>query len=227
LLKKADVEIGGDRPWDITVRNTELYNRVLRSGTLGLGESYMDGWWDAEKLDEMLYLLLKNKMQDQIRITPALIWSYVQARVFNPQKSRAFEVAQKHYDLGNDLFKLYRQVSYDDLKEILLFNLAQYHAAFCKEFGQKGADLIKIEGFEFETSDEEVVEEVVEKPAPAAKPTPKPSAKPMPKFSDDEDDEEDLPAPRATTKTQAAPKPAPKKAADEDLFDMADDLLNS
>src|SRR5580700_3973663 len=52
----------------------------------------------------MLYLLLKNKMQDQIRITPALVWGFIQAKLFNPQKTRAFEVGEKHYDLGNDLY---------------------------------------------------------------------------------------------------------------------------
>ena len=48
LLKKADVEIGGERPQDITVHDERLFNRAIRYGTLGLGEAYMDGWWDGE-----------------------------------------------------------------------------------------------------------------------------------------------------------------------------------
>ncbi|HQT83137.1 MAG TPA: hypothetical protein PLW99_03245, partial [Candidatus Paceibacterota bacterium] len=50
LLKKADVEIGGSRPQDITVHDERLFNRVIRFGTMGLGEAYMDGWWDANTL---------------------------------------------------------------------------------------------------------------------------------------------------------------------------------
>ena len=44
LLKKADITINGDRPWDIVVHNEQLYDRVLQQGSLGLGEAYMDGW---------------------------------------------------------------------------------------------------------------------------------------------------------------------------------------
>ena len=58
LLAEADVRIGGDRPWDFQVRDPRVYARVLGQGSLGLGESYMDGWWDAEALDGLLTRLL-------------------------------------------------------------------------------------------------------------------------------------------------------------------------
>jgi len=47
LLASTDVKINGERDWDIQVHNDKLYRRVLADGSLGLGESYMDGWWDA------------------------------------------------------------------------------------------------------------------------------------------------------------------------------------
>src|ERR1700741_2750096 len=53
LLATADIQVDGARPWDIRVHDTRFFGRVLASGTLGLGESYMDGWWDCEALDEM------------------------------------------------------------------------------------------------------------------------------------------------------------------------------
>ena len=46
LLARADVEPGGSRPWDLTVHDQRLYDRLLRDAVLGLGESYVDGWWD-------------------------------------------------------------------------------------------------------------------------------------------------------------------------------------
>ena len=136
-------------------------------------------------------------------------------------------VVENYEDLGNDLFKLYRQVSYNDLRDVLLFNLSQYHAAFVKEYGQQGADLIKVEGFDFESSDV-LEDEEVQVSKPATKPSAKPASKPMPKFSDDEDDEDEAPPPRSTSKTQTVQqaRPVSKKPVDEDLFDMADDLLN-
>ena len=55
ILNLADIRINGDRPWDIRVRNQKFYARVLAGGSLALGESYMDGWWDCEALDQQIY----------------------------------------------------------------------------------------------------------------------------------------------------------------------------
>ena len=52
LLKKAGIEINGPNPWDVRVHNERVYNRVLQGGSLALGESYMDNWWDAQALDQ-------------------------------------------------------------------------------------------------------------------------------------------------------------------------------
>ena len=54
LFEAADIRIGGDRPWDPTVRDPRFYQRLMADGTLGLGESYMDGWWDCDRVDEMM-----------------------------------------------------------------------------------------------------------------------------------------------------------------------------
>ncbi|HNN93002.1 hypothetical protein [Haliangium sp. UPWRP_2] len=43
ILSPIDVEIGGNRPWDIQVHDPRFYRRVLLEGALGLGESYMEG----------------------------------------------------------------------------------------------------------------------------------------------------------------------------------------
>jgi cyclopropane-fatty-acyl-phospholipid synthase len=53
LLGFADIRINGTRPWDIKVHDRRFLSRVLASRTLGFGESYMDGWWDCDALDEM------------------------------------------------------------------------------------------------------------------------------------------------------------------------------
>ncbi len=47
LLSDCDVQINGDAPYDIRVKNEEFYTRTLIKGSISLGESYMDGWWDA------------------------------------------------------------------------------------------------------------------------------------------------------------------------------------
>src|SRR5207237_4168002 len=45
-LAGADVVIDGGRPWDIRVNDQRMYQRVLRDGTLGVGETFVEGWWD-------------------------------------------------------------------------------------------------------------------------------------------------------------------------------------
>src|SRR4051812_44582311 len=69
LLKQADVAVDGARPWDLRVHDDRFFRRVLAQGALGLGESYMDGWWDAEQLDETFAHVLKARLQEKIVLT--------------------------------------------------------------------------------------------------------------------------------------------------------------
>jgi cyclopropane-fatty-acyl-phospholipid synthase len=104
-LQGSGVRINGNQPWDIQVKDERLYDRVLRDRSLGLGEAYMDGWFDTLQLDEMICRLVKVYSEYVPRMKD--IWFGLCAMLFNRQsKSRAFEVGEKHYDLGNDLFEL-------------------------------------------------------------------------------------------------------------------------
>ncbi len=106
LLKEADVLIDGPRPWDIQVHNEELYARILRGGSLAFGESYMDGWWDAENLDETMTKIFNADLTKKMRLSPAAVRAYLHAVLTNQSRAaKAFEVGEKHYDIGNDLFE--------------------------------------------------------------------------------------------------------------------------
>lgn len=106
LLDLADVKINGNRPWDIKVHNEKLYNRVLAGGSLALGESYMDGWWDCEKLDQFFYKILSVNLDSKVYALRQLLWTALIARITNQQrKSKAYVVGEKHYDIGNELYK--------------------------------------------------------------------------------------------------------------------------
>lgn len=105
LLSFADVKINGDRPWDIQVHNKNFYSRVLAEGSLGLGEAYMDGWWDCDRLDELSCRIFQADLEN--RINPfKYSFAFLKAKLFNLQKpSRAFQIGQHHYDIGNDLYR--------------------------------------------------------------------------------------------------------------------------
>jgi cyclopropane-fatty-acyl-phospholipid synthase len=105
LLHDADVRIDGDRPWDLRIHDARLPARLIAGGgSLALGESYMDGGWDAASLDGFLFRLLDARIDER---APSLadLAAALRARVVNLQAGhRAFEVGERHYDLGNDLY---------------------------------------------------------------------------------------------------------------------------
>lgn len=105
LLESCDVQIGGDRPWDIRVHNDAVFDRVLSSGTLGLGEAYMDGWWDCDALDQLFCKLLRSDIQSKLKPDIAFIGSVLRGRLLNNQRSKYKEVGEAHYDIGNDLYE--------------------------------------------------------------------------------------------------------------------------
>ncbi|MBU1150220.1 MAG: cyclopropane fatty acyl phospholipid synthase [Proteobacteria bacterium] len=105
LLSETGVRVNGPDPWDIQVRDERFYTRLLKEGSLGLGEAYMEGWWDCLRIDEFICRLLKGNLGEKIKGNLRSRFFYLSARIFNLQSpSRAGIIARKHYDLGNDLF---------------------------------------------------------------------------------------------------------------------------
>ncbi len=106
ILEFAGVKINGNAPWDIQVHNKRFFGRAIKEGELGVGESYMLGWWDSEKVDELVYRILSAKLDEKIRLKFSILLKLFSTSVFNLQsKRRAFIIGEKHYDLGNDLFQ--------------------------------------------------------------------------------------------------------------------------
>lgn len=105
LLARAGITIDGDRPWDIRVRDQRMFRRVIGDGSVGAGESYMEGWWECARLDEMLRRVfaagLDTKLPSWRDVLAAL-----RSRLFNVQsRRRSFTVGERHYDIGDDLYQ--------------------------------------------------------------------------------------------------------------------------
>lgn len=106
LLGQAGILINGSSPFDVRVKNSSLYRRLYRTGSLGLGESYMDGWWECDELDEFFYRVLKSRINTLILPTLSSVWLPLRARITNlGKRSRAFQIGKHHYDIGNDLYQ--------------------------------------------------------------------------------------------------------------------------
>lgn len=105
LLEGTDVQLNGDRPWDVQVHDERFYRRVLAEASLGLGESYMDGWWDSERIDELMTRILTAGL-DRKMVARIMALDVVRAKLLNLQsKRRAFTIGEEHYDIGNDLYE--------------------------------------------------------------------------------------------------------------------------
>lgn len=105
LLGSADIQINGSRAWDFQVHDDRLFSRILREGSLGLGEAYMDGWWDALELDEFFTRLLSAKLEEKVSGNwKTRFWIYGQTLINRQTKQATPRIGEYHYDLGNDLF---------------------------------------------------------------------------------------------------------------------------
>jgi cyclopropane-fatty-acyl-phospholipid synthase len=105
LLDTAGIAINGSDPWDIQVHDNRFFERVLAESSLGLGESYLDSWWDCEAIDEMITRVLLARLDAKVLGNWKIKLHVLRSRIFNLQApSKAYEVGQRHYDLGNELY---------------------------------------------------------------------------------------------------------------------------
>lgn len=106
LFAEADIQFNGQRAWDIQVHDDAFYTRLLRDGSLGLGETYMEGMWDCEALDDCIAHILKGNLYDKASNSWPMIWTAAKARLFNLQdKLGSMVVIDQHYQIGNDLYQ--------------------------------------------------------------------------------------------------------------------------
>jgi cyclopropane-fatty-acyl-phospholipid synthase len=105
LLELAHVRVNGSDPWDIQIHDARFFDRVLSESSLGLGESYVEGWWDCDAIDELINRMLLARLETKVTGNWKIAAFGLKARLLNLQApSRAYEVGQRHYDLGNDLY---------------------------------------------------------------------------------------------------------------------------
>lgn len=104
ILSRAGVRINGDKPWDIAVRDGRFFDRVLAKGSVGLGEAYMDGWWDCPRLEEFFFKVLRSGLEEKIYNWRTHL-AFLKAKLFNLQtRVRSRAVARHHYDLSPDFY---------------------------------------------------------------------------------------------------------------------------
>jgi len=102
LLALADIEVNGSNPWDIQIHDKVVYQRVIAQGSVALGETYMEGLWDCERLDQFFEHVISAGLVDKVSLNPHNAWLWLQATVRNLQtKGRARIAIDAHYEETN------------------------------------------------------------------------------------------------------------------------------
>lgn len=105
MLEKAGIEIGGNKPWDIHIHDNRVYGKIIRYGSLGLGESYMDSWWDCPAVDQFIDKIIRANLHSEFHFNIETIKIFVDALIQNRQSiGRSKKVAKDHYDISPELY---------------------------------------------------------------------------------------------------------------------------
>lgn len=123
LLAEAGIAINGGRPWDIEVRDGRFFSRLLASGSLGAGESYVDGWWECGALDEMFARIFRRGLDRRFPSMRLAMLSMVSRAVNLQSRWLSRRVADGHYSVGNELY------------EAMLGPSMQYSCGYWKDAG--------------------------------------------------------------------------------------------
>lgn len=138
--------INGPSEIDLQILDERFYSRVVQEGSLGMGESYMDGWWEVGSLDKFMRLVVESGQDSKVvpLSTKLLI---LKSKLFNHQtKPLSKRVAEQHYDLSNFLYSKmldpWMQYTCAYWKNAKNLNEAQEHKLdqICKKLQLKSSD---------------------------------------------------------------------------------------
>lgn len=108
LLARAGVQVNGSHPTDIQVRSQDeaALMRHFRFSPLSLaaGESYMDGLFKVDRLDNFFTLALSAGLEKDVGIRTKLKEG-IKRFFFRLNKEKARLFAEHHYNLGLDFYR--------------------------------------------------------------------------------------------------------------------------
>ena len=93
----------------IIIKHPSHNYNLIRNGSIGLAESYMQGYFETENLSDLIELTAKNiKLIYKFSgILDFPIINFIKSKIIKNTKNRSKENIAKHYDLGNDFFSLW------------------------------------------------------------------------------------------------------------------------
>ena len=93
------------------IKNNDFFRKIVFSGNIGMGESFMMNDWDTPDLTSLLTLFINNmKYLQKSGINKGSIMrliNLINHNLKDNSKSQSLKNIHAHYDLGNDFYKLF------------------------------------------------------------------------------------------------------------------------
>ena len=94
---------------DLKINKPVLTFKIIKNGSVGLAEAYMDNYFETNNLTNLIELAAKNikivhKFSGSFDLS---IFNKIKGLFIKNNKSRSKENIRKHYDLGNEFFSLW------------------------------------------------------------------------------------------------------------------------
>lgn len=130
FLEQADIQVEGSRPWDIKICHPGFFKCIMQQGLLGLGESYMDGWWECERLDIFVYKFLSGQLDEALPTHLHDILKFFSAKLLSIRSDENnSKRGHNDYEIGDDIFAImldsYMQYSCGCWRQATCLNEAQ------------------------------------------------------------------------------------------------------
>ena len=107
VLKFGDLK--EDLKVKIIIKHPGLNYKLIRYGSIGLAESYMQGYFQTDNLSNLIELTARNiKLIYKFSgILDFPVINFIKNKIIKNTKKRSKKNIAKHYDLGNDFFSLW------------------------------------------------------------------------------------------------------------------------
>lgn len=106
LFGATGITINGSNPWDPQILDDRWYPRVLLHGSVGLGDSYMDGWWECADIAGLIERIVKSGIHLRIPRLDLLQRRLRFGMIDTQTRSRSRRVAEVHYDEDPRFFEM-------------------------------------------------------------------------------------------------------------------------
>lgn len=106
LLRQAGIEPNGSSPWDPQIKDDRFYRTVLLKGSVGLGDSYINGWWECADISEFILRIIQSGIHLRVPRLDVLLRKLRFALLDAQDRVRSKRVAEVHYDEDPRIFEI-------------------------------------------------------------------------------------------------------------------------